>query len=235
MSAHNKSAVVLLSGGLDSSTVAAIAKSQGFDVCAMSFDYGQRHRFELQASERVAKAVQAARHEIVKIDLRAFGGSSLTSDLAVPKADTPPTGTTIPSTYVPGRNTIFLSFALAFAEVTGSSDIFLGINAVDYSGYPDCRPEFLDAFQTLAHLATKAGVEGTSRVRLHAPLLHLNKAEIITLGTQLGVDYSLTSSCYDPTPEGLPCGRCDSCHLRQKGFAEAGLRDPLRYANQEAR
>jgi 7-cyano-7-deazaguanine synthase len=232
MVSHQKHAVVLLSGGLDSTTVAAVARSEGFAICALSFDYGQRHRFELQAADRVAKWVGAVRHEVVKIDLRAFGGSSLTSDLDVPKAAAHSPSSVIPSTYVPARNTIFLSFALAYAEVTGSSDIFLGINALDYSGYPDCRPEYLSAFQNVANLATKAGVEGKSRFQLHAPLLHLNKAAIVALGLKHGVDYSMTSSCYDPSPQGQPCGRCDSCHLRMKGFKEAGMRDPLIYSTE---
>jgi 7-cyano-7-deazaguanine synthase len=231
MTEGRKKAVVLLSGGLDSTTVAAFARSQGFAICALSFDYGQRHRFELEAAERVAKWVGAIRHEVVRIDLRAFGGSSLTSDAAVPKSASHEASSVIPSTYVPARNTIFLSFALAFAEVTGSEDIFLGINALDYSGYPDCRPEFLAAFQGLANLATKAGVEGTQRFQIHAPLLRLNKAEIVALGLGLGVDYSMTSSCYDPDLRGRPCGKCDSCHLRMKGFREAGTRDPLAYAS----
>lgn len=230
MTQGRKKAVVLLSGGLDSTTVAAVARSKGFAICALSFDYGQRHRFELQAAERVAKWVGAIRHEVVRIDLRAFGGSSLTSDAAVPKSASHVSSTAIPSTYVPARNTIFLSFALAFAEVTRSEDIFLGINALDYSGYPDCRPEFLAAFQGLANLATKAGVEGTQRFQVHAPLLRLNKAEIVSLGLGLGVDYSMTSSCYDPDPQGKPCGKCDSCHLRVKGFREVGVPDPLAYS-----
>jgi 7-cyano-7-deazaguanine synthase len=221
-------AVVLLSGGLDSATVAAIAKQQGFSLHALSFDYGQRHRIELQWSGRIAAAL-GAQHSVVAFDLRQFGGSALTADIAVPKnRPEQQMSRGIPVTYVPARNTIFLSFALGVAEVIGSSDIFIGVNALDYSGYPDCRPEFIDAFQNLANLATKAGVEG-KRFTIHAPLIHMTKAEIIATGVTLGVDYSLTSSCYDPSPEGLACGHCDSCQLRRKGFAEAGIVDPTRY------
>jgi len=223
-------AVVLLSGGLDSATVAAIAKQQGFSVHALSFDYGQRHRIELQCAGRIAAAL-GAQHSVVAFDLRQFGGSALTADIAVPKnRPEQQMSTGIPVTYVPARNTIFLSFALGMAEVIGASDIFIGVNALDYSGYPDCRPEFIEAFQNLANLATKAGVEG-NRFTIHAPLIHMTKAEIITAGTELGVDYSLTSSCYDPSPEGLACGHCDSCQLRRKGFAEAGIPDPTRYVS----
>ena len=221
-------AVVLLSGGLDSATVAAIAQRDGFDVFAMSFRYGQRHAVELDAAARVAADLGVREHRIVDIDLRAFGGSALTDDIDVPKdgVDT----STIPVTYVPARNTIFLSFALAWAEVLGVSDIFIGVNALDYSGYPDCRPEYLAAYQAMARLATRAGVEGTAPTRIHAPLVDLTKAEIIRRGVDLGVDYSTTLSCYDPTAEGAACAECDACRLRAKGFAEAGVVDPTRYA-----
>ena len=222
-------AVVLLSGGLDSTTVLAIAKNQGYAPYALSFRYGQRHVVELDASRRVAAMQGVERHVIADIDLRVFGGSSLTSDLAVPKHDTAEELTDeIPSTYVPARNTIFLSFALAYAETVGAHDIFIGVNALDYSGYPDCRPEYIEAFQNMANLATKAGVEG-QRLTIHTPLISMTKAQIVTAGVELGVDYSLTSSCYDPDSSGHPCGRCDSCLLRLKGFAEAGQTDPLTY------
>ncbi len=211
-------AVILLSGGLDSATTLAIAKREGFDCYALSFRYGQRHAAELDAARRVAKSLGAAKHVILDIDLREFGGSALTDDIAVPKDRTP--DSSIPVTYVPARNTIFLSFALAWAEVLGAQDIFIGVNALDYSGYPDCRPEYIAAFQQMADLATKAGVEG-SRLRIHAPLIRMTKAEIIRKGTELGVDFDLTLSCYDPSPAGKPCGRCDACQLRAKGFAEA--------------
>jgi 7-cyano-7-deazaguanine synthase len=230
-----KQAVVLLSGGLDSATVAAIAASEGFAVHALSFSYGQRHSFELEAARRVAKSLQVAEHRVVAIDLRVFGGSALTDDLAVPKgrtSDEMEHG--IPVTYVPARNTIFLSFALAWAEVLESSDVFIGVNALDYSGYPDCRPEYIHAFEQMANLATKASVEGRQKLKIHAPLMHLTKAQIIRRGTELGVDYSLTSSCYDPTPDGMPCGRCDSCFLRRKGFRENGIDDPLPYPDAQA-
>jgi 7-cyano-7-deazaguanine synthase len=231
MSPPQRTAVVLLSGGLDSATVLAIAKSEGFAAHALSFRYGQRHAVELAAAERVANSLEVASHRTIEIDLRQFGGSALTSDIAVPKkTNADAIGEGIPITYVPARNTIFLSFALAFAEVTGSSDIFLGVNALDYSGYPDCRPEYIDAFERMANLATKAAVEGTQRVNIHTPLIRLSKAQIIRRGLDLGVDYSLTSSCYDPDPAGLACGHCDSCLLRLKGFAECGTRDPIRYA-----
>ncbi len=209
---------MLLSGGLDSATTLAIAKREGFDCYALSFRYGQRHAAELDAARRVAKSLGAAKHVILDIDLREFGGSALTDDIAVPKDRTP--DSSIPVTYVPARNTIFLSFALAWAEVLGAQDIFIGVNALDYSGYPDCRPEYIAAFQQLADLATKAGVEG-SRLRIHAPLIRMTKAEIIRKGTELGVDFDLTLSCYDPSPAGKPCGHCDACQLRAKGFAEA--------------
>ena len=231
MSRQQPNAVVLLSGGLDSATVLAIARSEGYQPHALSFRYGQRHAVELSAAERVARSQGVVSHRVVEIDLRQFGGSALTSDIAVPKkASADEIGSDIPITYVPARNTIFLSFALAFAEVTGSSDIFIGVNALDYSGYPDCRPEYIEAFQRMANLATKAAVEGNQQVKIHTPLIHLTKAQIIRRGLDLGVDYSLTSSCYDPDPSGAACGRCDSCLLRLKGFAENGVRDPIRYA-----
>jgi 7-cyano-7-deazaguanine synthase len=224
-----KPAVVLLSGGLDSTTVLAIAKSQDYDPYALSFRYGQRHAVELDAAGRVAAAQGIRRHVIADIDLRVFGGSSLTSDIAVPKHDAvDELGDEIPSTYVPARNTIFLSFALAYAETVGAQDIFIGVNALDYSGYPDCRPEYIAAFENMANLATKAGVEG-QQLSIHTPLITLTKAEIIATGLGLGVDYGLTSSCYDPDDSGNPCGHCDSCLLRLKGFAEAGHTDPLTY------
>jgi len=223
-------AVVLLSGGLDSATVLAIAKSQGYAPYALSFAYGQRHAFELQAATRVAASLGAVEHRIASIDLRVFGGSALTAEIEVPKGRAATEmAAGIPITYVPARNTIFLSFALAWAEVLGANDIFLGVNALDYSGYPDCRPEFIAAFETLANLATKAGVEGRQSLKIHTPLIALTKAQIVRAGLSLGVDFSLTSSCYDPTPEGFPCGQCDSCQLRRKGFRENGLEDPLRY------
>jgi 7-cyano-7-deazaguanine synthase len=218
-------AVVLLSGGLDSYTAAAIAKSQGYEIYALTIAYGQRHAIELEAARRVASALEATAHLELDVDLAAIGGSALTADLAVPKGRAMQERD-IPSTYVPARNTVFLSLALGWAEVVGAYDIFIGANAVDYSGYPDCRPEFLRAFEQLAALATKAGVEG-ARFRVHAPLLSLSKADIIARGAALKLDYALTHSCYDPGPEGEPCGCCDSCRLRAKGFAGAGLRDPL--------
>lgn len=223
-------AVVLLSGGVDSSTTLAIAKSEGFDVHALSFQYGQKHALELEAAKRIAAAFSVANHIIVMIDLRKFGGSALTSDVDVPKGRSEEEiGTGIPITYVPARNTIFLSFAMAWAEVLGAQDIFIGVNALDYSGYPDCRPEFIAAFERMANLATKQGVEGEAKFSIRAPLINLSKAEIIEKGTSLGVDYSLTLSCYDPSAGGEACGECDSCRLRQKGFAEAGLADPIAY------
>ena len=222
-------AVVLLSGGLDSTTVLAIAKSQGFDPYALSFRYGQRHAVELEAARRVATAIGVERHVVAEIDLRVFGGSSLTADIAVPKHDDAAELTSeIPVTYVPARNTIFLSFALAYAETVGAQDIFIGVNALDYSGYPDCRPEYIAAYETMANLATRAGVEGSS-LTIHTPLIEMTKAQIVQAGLALGVDYGLTSSCYDPSGAGQPCGQCDSCLLRLKGFAEAGLADPLVY------
>ena len=225
-----KPAVVLLSGGLDSTTVLAIAKHQGFDIHALSFSYGQRHSWELEAARRVAETIGVTSHKTVNLDLRAFGGSALTSEIEVPKGrSVTEMSHDIPITYVPARNTIFLSFALAWAEVLGSSDAFIGVNALDYSGYPDCRPEFIGAFETMANLATRAGIEGRQKFVIHTPLINLTKAEIIRRGIELGVDYSLTSSCYDPAPNGEPCGQCDSCLLRQKGFRENGLEDPLPY------
>ncbi|MHC4218702.1 MAG: 7-cyano-7-deazaguanine synthase QueC [Planctomycetota bacterium] len=220
-------AVVLLSGGVDSTTTLAIARRDGFDCFALSFDYGQRHRFELEAAAAVARALAVVEHRVATIDLRAFGGSALTDDIEVPK-DRPPDEMTegIPITYVPARNTIFLSFALGWAEVLGAADIWIGVNAVDYSGYPDCRPRYIEAFEAMANLATRMGVEG-KRITIHTPLIELTKAGIIKRGTDLGVDYGLTFSCYDPDPAtGRPCGRCDSCLLRARGFAETGLPDP---------
>jgi 7-cyano-7-deazaguanine synthase len=229
---EEKKAVVLLSGGLDSTTALAIARSAGYETYAMSFRYGQRHSVELACAINVAKALGVERHLIVDFDLRAIGGSALTDQIDVPKkrdADEIPSG--IPITYVPARNTIFLSFALAWAETLGAQDIFIGVNALDYSGYPDCRPEYIEAFEKLASLATKAGVEGRLRLKIHTPLIAMTKAEIIRAGLKLGIDYSLTHSCYDPGVQGVSCGQCDSCLLRLKGFAEAGVRDPLRYAD----
>lgn len=227
---ETKKAVVLLSGGLDSATVLAIARSQGYELYALSFSYGQRHIWELEAAKQVAASIGAAEHKIAQIDLRVFGGSALTDDIAVPKGRAmEEMGHGIPITYVPARNTIFLSFALAWAEVLGSSDVFIGVNALDYSGYPDCRPEFIEAFEKMANLATKAGVEGRQVLKIHTPLIAMSKAEIIARGIELGVDHGLTSSCYDPSPTGEACGQCDSCLLRQKGFRENGREDPLHY------
>lgn len=224
-------AVVLLSGGLDSATALAVARAEGFAPYALTISYGQRHAKELEAARRVAQSMGVAKHTEQVIDLRAFGGSALTSDLAVPKDRSGEAiALGIPITYVPARNTVFLSFALAYAETLGAFDIFVGVNCLDYSGYPDCRPEFLEAFERLANLATKAGVEGAGRFRIHAPLLHLTKEQIIMRGLELGVDYALTHSCYDPTPEGLACGRCDSCALRLAAFRGLGLVDPAPYA-----
>ena len=222
-------AVILLSGGLDSATTAAIARNDGFELHALSFDYGQRHRFELEASRRVAAALGIKHHVTLSIDLSQFGASALTADIDVPKGrsdDELQHG--IPITYVPARNTVFLSMALGYAEVLGAADIFIGVNAVDYSGYPDCRPEFIAAFERLANLATKAGVEGALQFKIHTPLILLSKAEIIRRGLELGVDYGLTHSCYDPDPRGRACGRCDACVLRRRGFEEAGISDPAR-------
>jgi len=219
-------AVCLLSGGLDSSTCLAIARRDGYDCYALSFDYGQRHRIELESSARVAKFFNAREHRTMNIDLRAFGASALTAEIAVPKSGH--IGSGIPITYVPARNTIFLSFAMAWAEVLECSDIFIGVNAIDYSGYPDCRPEFIAAFEKMANLATKSGVEGRTHLKIHTPLAQLNKAGIVKLAAELGLDFSLTHSCYDPDPSGHPCGACDSCILRRKGFEEAGVVDPVR-------
>jgi len=225
-------AVVLLSGGLDSSTTLAMAKEQGFEVHALSFSYGQRHSAEIEAARRISEREAVAEHKVAVIDLRLFGGSALTADLPVPKARSEEEiGVGIPVTYVPARNTIFLSFALAWAEVVGSRDIFLGVNALDYSGYPDCRPEFIEAFQRLADVATKAGVDGT-RFTIHTPLINLSKADIIRTGHRLRVDYALTISCYDPDEAGIACGHCDACLLRLKGFAEVGMKDPAPYARE---
>jgi 7-cyano-7-deazaguanine synthase len=225
-----KKAVVLSSGGIDSTTVMAIAKNEGYELYSLSFFYGQRHAFELKAAQKVAEAAGVAGHLVINIDLKKIGGSSLTDDIDVPK-DRNETEMIqkIPVTYVPARNTIFLSFALAWAEVLKSSDIFIGVNAIDYSGYPDCRPEYIEAFERMANLATKAGVEGDIKVRIRTPLIRLTKAQIIQKGIALGVDYALTHSCYDPSPGGLACGRCDSCFLRRKGFKEAGVSDPTKY------
>lgn len=223
MTTQQKPAVVLLSGGLDSATVLAIAKKQGFATYAMTFRYGQRHKAEIEAATRIAKEMAVCQHIFIDIDLRIFGGSALTANIDVPKGEIPRPG--IPITYVPARNTIFLSFALAWAEVLGSSEIFIGANAVDYSGYPDCRPEFMEAFERLANLATKAGVEGRQKMKIHAPLMDLSKAQIIAEGLKLGVDYSLTMSCYDPV-NGNACGKCDACRLRRRGFEQNGLSDP---------
>ena len=229
------SAVLLLSGGLDSTTLLALAKREGYAVHAMSFRYGQRHEHELNAARTVAARYGVARHVVVEIDLRVFGGSALTADIEVPKdRDAAAMSAGVPITYVPARNTIFLSYALAWAEVLGARDIFIGVNALDYSGYPDCRPEYIAEFEKLANLATRAGVEGDA-VRIRAPLLHLTKREIIDLGTSLGVDYSLTTSCYDPDASGAACGHCDACQLRLKGFIDGGRRDPARYASEVAR
>jgi 7-cyano-7-deazaguanine synthase len=220
--------VCLLSGGLDSSTTLALARRDGFDCYALSFDYGQRHRVELESAARVAHSLRAVQHLVVRIDLRVFGGSALTSDIAVPKGRAPSEMTAdIPITYVPARNTVFLSFALAWAEVLAASDIFIGVNALDYSGYPDCRPEYIEAYERMANLATKTGVEGRTHIRIHTPLIRLSKAEIVKLAAELGLDFGLTHSCYDPDSAGRPCGQCDSCVLRRKGFEEAGMVDPL--------
>jgi 7-cyano-7-deazaguanine synthase len=225
------SAVVLLSGGIDSTTTMAIAKTEGYQTYALTIRYGQRHAAEIAAADRVARILGAKEHVVLDLDLRLFGGSALTADLPVPKDRTAAEmAQGIPSTYVPARNTIFLSLALAWAEVLGAHDIFLGVNALDYSGYPDCRPDYIAAFERLAVLATKAGVQGGARFEIHTPLITLTKAQIIRRGLELGVDYTLTTSCYDPSPDGAACGTCDACLLRLKGFAEAGLSDPIRYA-----
>jgi 7-cyano-7-deazaguanine synthase len=227
----SEKAVVLTSGGLDSTTAMAIAKNQGYTIYGLSFDYGQRHRFELEAARKISDRLGAIQHLIIPLDLTVFGGSALTSDIPVPKGrDSGAMTRGIPVTYVPARNTIFLSVALAWAEVIEAGHIFIGVNAVDYSGYPDCRPEYIAAFESMANLATKAAVEGTLPIHLHVPLIHMSKSQIIRTGIDLGVDYSLTHSCYDPSPEGRACGQCDSCALRRKGFLEAGITDPTEYA-----
>ena len=229
---HDTRAVCLLSGGLDSATCLAWARERGFECFALSFDYGQRHLVELKAAAHVAKALGAAQHVTAHIDLRLFGGSALTADIDVPKhRSVAEMGQGVPLTYVPARNTIFLSYALAWAETLQASDVVIGVNAMDYSGYPDCRPEYIEAFERMANLATKAGVEGRQHLKIHTPLIELSKAGIIGLARSLEVDLSLTHSCYDPSPTGQACGACDSCLLRLKGFAEAGLEDPLRYVD----
>lgn len=228
-----RKAVILLSGGIDSATAMAVAKAGGFDAYALSFDYGQRHALELRAADAVARQLGAKEHLVVKVDLHSIGGSALTSKLQVPKDRLMSDGT-IPPTYVPARNTVFLSLALAWAEVLEAEDIFIGVNILDYSGYPDCRPEYIEAFQRMANLATKAGVEGRLKVRIQTPLIGMTKAQIIRKGIELGLDYSLTSSCYDPSPQGLSCGHCDSCIIRKKGFTEAGIKDPTRYREEFA-
>jgi len=227
MSEMKRKAVVLLSGGLDSATTMAVANSRGFSCFALTIDYGQRHGLEIEAARRLAKSLEAERHLVLSYDLRPIGGSALTDDIEVPKGGL---SEAIPVTYVPARNTLLLSLALAWAEVLGAYDIFIGANAVDYSGYPDCRPKFIDAFTRLANVATAAAVEGRGRFTIHAPLIKMKKSEIILTGLRLGVDYSLTASCYDPAPEGRACGRCDSCRLRLKGFEEAGVKDPISYS-----
>jgi len=227
---NNKTAIVLLSGGLDSATVLAYVKAQGYRPYALSFDYGQRHNWELVSAGEIAKAGNVAEHKIIKLDLASFGGSALTDDIEVPKGqDIKNISKKIPITYVPARNTVFLSLALAWAEVLDCTDIFIGVNAMDYSGYPDCRPEFISAFESLANVATKIGTEKHSRLKIHAPLIDLTKAEIIKMGTGLGVDYSLTTTCYDPDEKGNACGDCDACQLRLNGFKDAGLIDPVKY------
>ncbi|MBN2476027.1 MAG: 7-cyano-7-deazaguanine synthase QueC [Pirellulales bacterium] len=226
----NRPAVILLSGGLDSATTAAIARERGFSLYALSVDYGQRHRFELEAARRVAASTGMQRHVVLAVDLSQFGGSALTDAMEVPKdRSVGQIEHGIPVTYVPARNTVLLSLALGYAEVVGAADLFIGVNAVDYSGYPDCRPEYIAAFTRLANMATQAGVEGRLRFAVHTPLIDLSKAEIIRRGIELGVDYGLTHTCYDPDANGISCGRCDACQLRRKGFAEAGLEDPLEY------
>ena len=226
---HDKKAIVLSSGGIDSTTAMAIAKAEGYKIYSLSFNYGQRHSFELKKASEVAKFFNAKAHLIINVDLRKIGGSALTSDINVPQSSIFNLQSSIPITYVPARNTIFLSLALAWAEVLEAEDIFIGVNAIDYSGYPDCRPEYINAFEKMANLATKAGVEGKSHIKIHTPLINLTKGEIIKKGILLGVDYSLTSSCYSPDKDGNPCGLCDSCQFRLKGFKEAGIKDPLNY------
>lgn len=227
---NKRRAVILLSGGMDSTTTLAIALDQGFEIFALTFRYGQRHEIEITAAQEIAARFKVAEHLIVAIDLRSLGGSALTGEIEVPKGRSlGEMAGGIPVTYVPARNTIFLSFALAWAEVLGASDIFIGVNALDYSGYPDCRPEYIDAYQNMANFATRVGVEGGQKLKVHAPLIELTKAEIIQRGLELGVDYSLTRSCYDPSPDGVACGACDACLLRLKGFAESGIADPVQY------
>lgn len=229
-----RKAVVLLSGGIDSTTTLAIAKNQGFEIYALSFRYGQRHQIELAAAQRIARSSGIVKHLIIDIDLRLIGGSALTGDIAVPKGRSiEQMDKDIPVTYVPARNTIFLSYALAWAEVIGANDIFIGVNAMDYSGYPDCRPEYIAAYEKMANLATKAAVSGKQKIIIHTPLIKMSKAQIIRKGVELGVDYSLTHSCYDPSPQGQACGECDSCLLRLKGFRDAGMSDPNKYKNHE--
>lgn len=228
----SKKAVILSSGGIDSTTVMAIAKTEGYELYSLSFRYGQRHAIELEAAHRIAQVFGVKEHLVIDIDLGKIGGSALTDNIAVPKERSgEEISKDIPITYVPARNTIFLSYALAWAEVLGAADIFIGANAVDYSGYPDCRPEYIEAFETMANLATKAGVEGTIRIKIRTPIIHMTKAEIITRGSALGVDYGMTHSCYDPSPGGSACGLCDSCQLRKKGFKEAGIPDPTPYVS----
>lgn len=236
MTETKKRAIVLLSGGLDSTTVLAIAKREGYEAYALSFDYGQHHRVELESASSVASSLGVVQHVVAKIDLRVFGGSALTSNIPVPKnRSIAEMGDDVPVTYVPARNTVFLSFALAWAEVVQTGDIFIGVNALDYSGYPDCRPEFIHAYEAMANLATKSGTEGETRCRIHTPLISLTKAQIIQRGLELGVDYSVTSSCYDPSPSREACGECDSCLLRLKGFADAGATDPITYRKRGAK
>ncbi|MGC9977139.1 MAG: 7-cyano-7-deazaguanine synthase QueC [Syntrophales bacterium] len=227
---HHKKAIVLSSGGIDSTTAMAVAKSEGYEIYSLSFFYGQRHSLELEAARKVAGSLGAKKHLVLNIDLRAFGGSALTDDIEVPKGrDEMDMQRSIPVTYVPARNTIFLSYALAWAEILGVLDIFIGVTAVDYSGYPDCRPEYIEAFENMANLATKAAVEGNTRIKIRTPLIAMSKADIIRRGSELGVDYGITHSCYDPTQDGKACGQCDSCLLRKKGFREAGIPDPATY------
>jgi 7-cyano-7-deazaguanine synthase len=230
MAGGKKKSVVLSSGGIDSTTAMAIARAEGYEIYSLSFRYGQRHVFELKAADKVAAALGASEHLVIDIDLKKIGGSALTADIDVPKnRDEGEMLKEIPVTYVPARNTIFLSYALAWAEVLGASDIFIGVNAIDYSGYPDCRPEYIEAFERMANLATKAGVEGKTVLKIRTPLIQMTKAEIIQKGIELGVDYGMTHSCYDPAPDGKACGQCDSCVLRKKGFREAGVLDPTKY------